>query len=134
MPTPVLPTNGATATYALAGFSRPTYVDGSTAPGDKLTGFTGSLSVTFGAQADIRTVGWRVTMPDKTFTISDTQFSTRSSSFSTTSVPTGGCANAGCTTNISGFFAGPTAERAGVGYTINDASRVVGAAAFARQP
>lgn len=129
MPTPVLPTNIANASYVLSGASSPTYLDGSTRPGT----FTGSLNVTFGAQATINTVGWRVTMPDATFVIQNTQMSTASSSFSTGLVPTQGCVNAGCTTDISGFFAGPTAERAGVGYTIDDAKRVIGAAAFKRQ-
>jgi hypothetical protein len=72
-------------------------------------------------------------MPDRVFTISDTQISTRSSLFSTTQVPTQGCVNAGCTTDISGFFAGPTAERAGVGYSIQDSKPVIGTAAFRRQ-
>lgn len=129
MPTPVLPTNIVNASYVLSGASSPTYLDGSTRPGT----FTGSLNVTFGAQATINTVDWRVTMPDATFVIQNTQMSTVSSSFSTALVPTQGCVNAGCTTDISGFFAGPTAERAGAAYTIDDAKRVVGAAAFRRQ-
>jgi FecR protein len=130
MPTPVLPTNIVNASYVLSGASSPTYLDGSQSPGV----FTGSLNVTFGAQATIDTVNWRVTMPDATFIIQNTQMSTRSSSFSTALVPTQGCVNAGCTTDINGFFAGPTAERAGAAYTIDDAKRVIGAAAFSRQP
>jgi hypothetical protein len=129
VPTSVLPTNIVNATYALSGASSPTYLDGSQSPGT----FSGSLTITFAAQATIDTVGWRVTMPDRVFTISDTQISTRSSLFSTTQVPTQGCVNAGCTTDISGFFAGPTAERAGVGYSIQDSKPVIGTAAFRRQ-
>jgi hypothetical protein len=129
VPTAVLPTNIVNATYVLSGASSPTYLDGSQSPGT----FSGSLTVTFAAQATIDTVGWTVKMPDKVFTISDTRISTQSSLFSTAQVPTTGCANAGCTTDISGFFAGPTAERAGVGYSIQDSKPVIGTAAFRRQ-
>jgi len=66
VPTSVLPTNGATATYAVSGFSRPTYLDGSTEPGNKMTGFTGSLVVTFAAQATINGT-FQAAMPDRTF-------------------------------------------------------------------
>jgi hypothetical protein len=42
-----------------------------------------------------------------------------------------GCA---CSASIQGFFSGPNAERAGVGYRINDATfnAVIGTAAFAK--
>jgi FecR-like protein len=128
MPTATLPTSG-TATYVLAGATRPTYVNGAFSPG----AFTGSLSVTFGAQATINTVNWQVAMPDRTFLIANTQMSTQSSNFSTSAIATQGCLSAGCTTNISGFFTGAAAERAGVAYTIDDVNRVIGAAAFRKQ-
>ena len=135
-PTPTLPTTG-TGTYTLAGATRPTYLNGATAPGT----FTGSLSVTFGATATINTVDWRVAMPDRTFVIANTALTgITSSTFSATGIATQGCANAGCTTDIGGFFAGASAERIGAGYRIADGvgsanagTNVVGAAAFRRQ-
>jgi FecR protein len=126
LPTPVLPTNGVTATYALAGASRPTYLDGSTAPGT----FTGSLTVTFNAQASINGQ-FQAAMPDRTFawTAAGT---TSSSSFSLATQTSTGCVGA-CTITTAGFFAGANAQGAGVGYSIEDTKTVTGAAAFRRQ-
>ena len=126
LPTPVLPTSGV-ATYALAGASRPTYVDGSTAPGT----FSGSLSVTFGAaQANINGQ-FQAAMPDNTFawTAAGT---TSASNFSLNTQTSTGCAGA-CTITTRGFFAGVNAQGAGVGYTIEDTKIVTGAAAFRKQ-
>jgi hypothetical protein len=134
-PTSELPTEG-TATYTLAGATRPTYLLGVTAPGT----FSGSLNVTFGATATINTVDWQVAMPDRTFLIANTQMiSTQSSAFSATGIATQGCVNATCTAAISGFFAGAGAERIGAGYQITDGvaaapgNNVVGTAAFRKQ-
>jgi hypothetical protein len=51
-----------------------------------------------------------------------------------------GCLSSTCSGSVQGFFAGPTAERAGVGYHIADSNPqtfiskdVVGAAAFKKQ-
>ena len=135
LPTPVLPTNGTTATYVVSGFSRPTYIDGSTLPGNSVTGFTGSLSVTFApAQANI-TGAFQAQMPDHTYAW-NVIGSTASANFSLASTPTSGCVAGGCAIQTQGFFAGPTAERAGLGYTIDDTTRskqVVGAAALSKQ-
>ena len=122
LPTPVLPTNGG-GTYTLAGASRPTYLDGSTAPGT----FTGTLSVTFAAQASL-SGQFQAAMPDRTFawTAAGT---TSSSSFSLATQTSTGCVGA-CSITTTGFFAGASAERAGVGYSIEDTKTVVGAAAF----
>jgi hypothetical protein len=128
LPTPALPTNGVIANYVLSGASRPTYVDGSTAPGT----FTGSLTVTFNpAQASINGA-FQAQMPDNLYKW-DVTGGTSSANFSLASTPTSGCAVGGCTIRTDGFFAGPAAERAGLGYTIDDTTRskqVVGAAAF----
>jgi hypothetical protein len=124
----VLPTSGV-ATYTLAGASQPTYLDGSTAPGT----FTGSLSVTFGAQATINGQ-FQAAMPDRTFAWSASG-ATSSSNFSLATTPSSvsGCLNS-CTITTAGFFAGASAERAGLGYTVDDISKsVLGAAAFRRQ-
>jgi len=124
IPTAVLPTSGV-ATYTLAGASRPTYLDGSTTPGT----FTGSLSVTFGGQASINGQ-FQAAMPDRTFAWNATG-STFTSDFSLFTTSSSGCASA-CTIATSGFFAGPSAERAGVAYTIQDTKTAIGAAAFRR--
>jgi hypothetical protein len=124
VPTAVLPTSGV-ATYTLAGASRPTYLDGSTAPGT----FTGSLSVTFGAQASI-SGQFQAAMPDRTFAWNAIG-TTTTSDFGLATTSSTGCASA-CAIATSGFFAGPSAERAGVAYTIQDTKTVIGAAAFRR--
>jgi len=123
VPTPVLPTNGVTATYTLAGASRPTYLDGSTAPGT----FTGSLIVKFDAQASINGT-FQAAMPDRTFNWTAIG-STSSSSFSLATQTSTGCVGA-CAITTGGFFAGASAERVGLGYSIEDTKTVVGAAAF----
>ena len=125
LPTPALPTNGVTATYTLAGASRPTYLDGSTAPGT----FTGSLTVTFNAQASINGQ-FQAAMPDRTFAWTAAG-ATSASSFSLATQTSTGCVGA-CTITTGGFFAGANAERAGVGYSIEDTKTVTGAAAFRR--
>jgi hypothetical protein len=125
VPTPALPTNNVIANYVLAGASRPTYLDGSTAPGT----FTGSMTVNFAAQATINGT-FQAAMPDRTFNWTASG-STSSSSFSLATQTSTGCVGA-CTITTAGFFAGPSAERAGVGYSIEDTKTVVGAAAFKR--
>ena len=127
--TPVLPTNGATASYVLSGASRPTYLDGSTAPGT----FTGSLSVTFDPQAARINGTFQAAMPDRTFdwTAAGT---TSTSNFLLATQSSSGCVGT-CDIATAGFFAGANAERAGVGYSIKDsgsAKIVNGAAAFRR--
>jgi len=142
LPTAVLPTTG-TATYTLAptDATRPTYLNGMTAPGT----FTGSIDATFGASPTVKTVGWQVAMPANgvtgvpaaTFGIADTTIPVTGSKFATTAgAITSGCVSA-CTTDIAGFFAGPNAERIGAGYSINNngagGSAVIGVAAFKKQ-
>ena len=128
MPTSALPTNGTVANYVLSGASRPTYVDGSTAPGT----FTGSFSVTFGAAQASIAGQFQAAMPDRTFVWSATG-ATSAAAFSLATTPISGCANPTCQIQTAGFFAGPSAERAGLAYTIDDVNKaVVGAAAFRR--
>jgi hypothetical protein len=127
VPTPVLPTNSATASYVLSGASRPTYLDGSTAPGT----FTGSLSVTFDPQAARINGTFEAAMPDRTFAWTATG-TTGAAAFSLATTPTSGCVT-NCVIRTDGFFAGASAERAGVGYSIQDSKTVIGAAAFRRQ-
>jgi hypothetical protein len=135
MPTLVMPTSGV-ATYGLIGASRPTYInDIGVGPGT----LTGSLNVDFGAL----TVGTNlnVAMPDRTYIIGGSASLSGSLFFGfvqtglTISGANGVC-SAGCDASVFGFFAGSNAERAGLGYTINDfaGSRdVVGVGAFQKQ-
>ena len=132
LPTITLPSTG-TATYGLASANsatRPTYVSGITDPGT----FTGSLTVVFNGQANI-TGAFQAQMPDHTYAW-NVIGGTSTANFSLATTPTSGCVVGGCTIRTDGFFAGAAAERAGLGYTIEDTSRsqkVVGAAALTRR-
>lgn len=134
LPTPSMPTTGS-ATYTLLGATRPTYLDGSTAPGT----FSGSLSVDFGAL----TVGMNlnVTMPDASYTIggaapiSGSTFSGSADPFGGGSLTVSGTnCSCSCSAAVDGFFAGSSAERAGLGYhvrnTFGTTKDILGAAAF----
>ena len=132
MPTPVMPTTG-TATYSLAGATRPTYTDGSFAPGTLLP--SSNLSVTFGATHTIG-ASLQIAMQDgKGFSMVGTTTSV-SSAFSMTPTVTGtsgGACSSSCSGSIQGFFAGATAERVGLGYRIQEIpsfKQLVGTAAF----
>ncbi len=132
MPTPALPTTGS-GTYALLGATRPTYLDGSTAPGT----FSGSMNVTFSAMTFVN-ANFNIAMPDgKGFALTGTTC-TSSSVFSMVPsvVGSGGACICGCQSYVQGFFSGANAERAGVGYHVRDLSasrELVGAAGFKKQ-
>jgi hypothetical protein len=125
-PTAVMPTMGS-ANYTMIGATRPTYIDGSTAPGT----FSGSLSMNFVTSLVSGT--FNVAMPDKTYAWNATT-TTATSLFSMTQTTVTGCSS-GCLASVSGFFAGANADRAGIGYHISDPNagkNVVGAAAFTK--
>ena len=134
LPTASMPTSG-TATYALLGATSPTYVDGSAAPGT----FGGVLTVSFGG---LRSPGvdmaLSVGIDGKTYAIAGSA-SISGSVFSGNPSVTGslGTCGAACSNaSVQGFFAGPNAERAGLGYHIGDSTikkDIIGAAAFAKQ-
>ena len=136
MPTAVMPQSGL-ATYTLLGATRPTYTDGSSAPGT----LSGSLSVDFG-QFTVGT-NLNVAMTDgKGYAIGGSAqiagnlFAATNFSGLTVSGTAGGACSSGCNALVSGFFAGASAERAGLGYHISDfvANKdIVGAAAFKKQ-
>jgi len=134
MPTPTLPTSGS-ATYTLLGATRPTYVNANTAPGL----FSGSIDVAFGARPTVAIRNFAVAMPDQTYSLNDVSTSVSGNAFalSTTANSASACA-AGCPADVSGFFAGASAERIGVGYVISPAASatyldsVVGTAAFTK--
>jgi hypothetical protein len=135
MPTAFMPQIG-TANYSLIGATQPTYVDGTASPGN----FSGSLNVDFGQL----TVGMNlnVGIDSKGYAISGSAPITGNlfvgSNFSglTVSGTTAGACTSGCNALVSGFFAGASAERAGLGYNINDfvtGKDIIGAAAFKKQ-
>ena len=129
LPTPTLPTSGF-ATYTLLGATSPTYLEGIIAPGT----FSGSLSVNFGATMASIDANFTVAMPDRTYGMNVKGASTSTAFFSASASVTG-CLSS-CSGSVQGFFAGPTAERAGVGYHVSDlfgSINVVGAAAFTKQ-
>jgi hypothetical protein len=129
------------ATYTLIGGTRPTYVDGSTGPGTLLDG---NLSVTDWLSSTI-SVNLSVSMPDgKGYAIGGTaqvsgSLFTGIRSFGEGTLTTsgsGGACSSECNALVTGFFAGTSAERAGLGYHIEDPlanKDVIGAAAFAKQ-
>jgi hypothetical protein len=134
MPTASMPKVG-TATYTLLGATQPTYTDGSAAPGK----FSGSLSVDFG-QLKVG-MNLNVGMSDgKGYAIggfapiTGNQFAgTSSTGLAASGTAGGACGTSGCTALVNGFFAGASAERAGLGYHIKDSfagKDVIGAAAF----
>jgi len=136
VPTATMPMIG-TATYSLLGATQPTYVDGSSAPGR----LTGGLTVDFGQL--VVGVNLNVAMPDGrgygvggTGQIANNLIYGYSGGGLTTS-GTGGACSSGCNAVVSGFFAGTTAERVGLGYNISDfgtvSKEVIGAAAFKKQ-
>lgn len=137
LPTPILPTVGTAVAYSLVGATQPTYIRASTTPGT----FSGSLSVNF----EQSTVGmnFNIAMPDGNGyalggvaqITSGTSFFKGLSGLGLTVGNAGGNACfSGCTARVDGFFAGSSAERAGVAYHVQDTFLdVVGAAAFAKQ-
>ena len=137
MPTPSMPQSGP-ATYTLLGATRPTYIDGIIAPGT----FSGTLEVIDFARGTIE-VTLNAAMPDgKGYAINNASAlisgSTFSGSFSGTPqvTGTGGACSSGCSALVNGFFAGASAERAGLGYKIDDSiasKSVIGTAAFKKQ-
>ena len=128
VPTPVLPTNGVIANYVLSGASQPTFLDGSGRPGT----FSGSLTVTFNpAQADI-TGQFQADMRNNGVFAWTAHGTTASSNFLLATQTSSGCVGT-CDIQTAGFFAGASAERVGLGYSINDpgtGKTAVGAAAF----
>jgi len=138
MPTTSMPQSGP-ATYTLLGATRPTYMDGSAAPGTLI----GSLTVTDFARGTIG-VDLNAAMPDgRSYGIGGNAqiagslfFGTQASGQGTLTTSVNGVlCTSGCTASVNGFFAGTSAERAGLSYYFNDSlanKEVIGAAAFRR--
>jgi hypothetical protein len=129
-PTPSMPPTG-TANYTLLGATQPTYIDGRTGPGT----LTGNLAVNFGALSV--TTNLNVTMPDASYSIRGDSIISGGTAFffGDTSGSLSCTGGSGCTARVDGFFAGASAERAGLGYHVSDfiGGDIVGAAAFQKQ-
>ena len=138
-PTATMPTTGS-ATYTLIGATRPTDVQGLLAPGT----FSGSLNVIFGATHTIG-MSYTVAMPgginyvvNHTGTGSGSSFSQVGSGSMSSGAflgSNGGACTGSCSAFVQGFFAGASAERAGIGYHITDTNigrNIIGTAAFQR--
>lgn len=125
MPTPVMPTSGS-AIFTMIGATSPTYVDGHVAPGT----FNGSLEVQFSNPNPQVAMAFNITMPDGGWDFNGSASGTGNLFGGSATSYSGSCSN-GCTANVQGFFAGPNAARAGIGYQagVNTGS-IVGAAAF----
>ncbi|HLX80739.1 MAG TPA: hypothetical protein VKS43_09155 [Burkholderiales bacterium] len=142
-----LPASG-TATFTLLGATSPTFGNGVGGTGT-VTG--GTLSVLWGGSATTKVgMDLSLTMPSDaiyrivttgglmTPSTSEISIQSGSSLFSgNIAMPSTGraCTGSACTANVSGFFAGATAQRAGVAYSITNAvpsNGVFGVAAFTR--
>jgi hypothetical protein len=135
-PTPIMPVSG-TATYTLMGATQPTYVNGVTAPGT----FSGTLTAQFSPSGSTVQGSFAAAMPDRTYSWSATGGGS-GPFFSMTASTVSGCANPGsnCSAQMTGFFSGANADRAGVAYKVQDlnsdfiGNKLVGAAAFKKSP
>jgi hypothetical protein len=94
----------------------------------------GTLGVTWNASFyDVSLSNLTVQMPDTSYTVNGSQRATSGTAFFGFSATANGpnCCT-GCSAGVTGFFAGTTAERAGITYHIADdrLKDVLGAAAF----
>jgi len=136
IPTATMPQVGS-ATYTMIGATSPTEVFGSYTPGT----FSGSLTVNDWSKGVVA-LNLNVNMPSAgvgylingNATISGSTFSGSYTSTSGIVGTLGSACASGCAAAVNGFFAGTTAERAGLAYNINDSGlNIIGAAAFAKQ-
>jgi len=138
IPTAAMPTVGTGVAYLPVGSTSPTYNDGSSAPG-KLT--SASLTVDFGFSTGTTRVraDLGISMMDGKGYVATGTTTTSTSLFSmgmTVTGTGGGCSCGGCSGQASGFFAGASAERAGLAYSINDSfagQSISGATALKKQ-
>jgi len=123
VPTASMPTTGS-ASYTLMGATQPT-------DGTNLGTFSGTLGIVFGASHSI-TGNFNVAIASKNYAWGFTTSSTNALFNASSTIGCGATCACGCTIGTSGFFAGASAERAGVAYHIQDqfVRDVFGAAAF----
>ena len=139
IPTPsadlmALQAGGIMATYSLLGATTPSFSDGVGA-GLGTGSVTGSLSANFGTSQV--TTNLMLAFPTQTFTITaNNQTINANATFGglASTVNATFCSTSPCLTSISGFFAGPNAARAGLGYqtALPSGLLINGAAAFTK--
>lgn len=133
LPTATLPQSGE-ATYTVLGATSPTFVDGGVSPGT----FSGKLIVDFGLRSSGVKLDLNVGIGGNAYPIIGTA-PLSGSTFQAFGIlvndANGVCGFCGCSAQVQGFFAGPSAERAGLGYQIDTSlnGQIVGAAAFKKQ-
>jgi hypothetical protein len=140
----------ANANFSLMGATSPTFGDGAMAPGT----FAGALAVSWGGAVSTRVgMTMTVTMPGDSNYVATTSGALANPAASQIQVfggsaqftgtvpvvsPGRACASnpGACNVNVTGFFAGPAAQRAGLAYQIgsgNAQQSIYGAAAFIKQ-
>lgn len=139
LPTAVMPQTGS-ATYTMIGATSPTYSDGSSAPGTLST--SGTLSVVDWSTGAIG-MNLNVSMPNGRGYVINGSAQIVGSAFAGNffqgegmNGTTQSSCLSGCDASVQGFFAGTSAERAGLGYRIGeflDGKNIVGTAAFTKQ-
>ena len=132
-PTAAMPISG-TATYNLIGFTKPTATNGTTSDSSWiLTGANLTANFSNFSISQV-TVNLAVTNGTNSYAIVNQPIAITGATFSSgaTALPvTGPCAS--CSASVNGFFAGASAERAGLSYSITNPTvlNIQGVAAFA---
>jgi hypothetical protein len=122
-PTLVMPTTG-TGTYELysangmKSATSPTWV--SSGLGGPGTLNSAKLDVTFGASNAAVTGTFNVTMPGVSTYNWTSSASTSGAFFGMSTSSVGGCTGCSCSAQVRGFFAGASAERAGISYVVHE--------------
>ncbi|MDX1434446.1 MAG: FecR domain-containing protein, partial [Gammaproteobacteria bacterium] len=128
IPTADMP--GGSATYSMIGATSPTTTSGSGAPGvvdsASLTANFDLARVSLGMNLSVNGTPYAVNVPNMAIGTPD------SFRFGGTGTATNGsdCISVGCATAVDGYFAGPGASHAGIGYKISASEDIGGAVAF----
>jgi hypothetical protein len=129
-----LPTG--TASYSVVGATQATSSDGSLGLGTFSGTLPGGNVLSANFTAGTVNVGFQVDFGNNgVYAVNNQQLALSGATFAGAAVPaTGPSCGAGCTGSVNGFFAGPAAERAGLGYQISDPGslKISGAAALAK--
>jgi len=122
-PTPALPTTGSFG-YSLLGATKATSLDGTLGLGTFSGTLAGGNVLAVNFASGKMDLGFQVAFAGPTYQVQGTNLSVASQfTYSGGQLTTPGCG--GCTASVNGFFAGPVAERAGLGYQINTGTNSV---------
>ena len=129
LPTPTLPSTGSFG-YSVLGATMATSLDGTLGLGTFSGTLAGGNVLAVNFASGKMDLGFQVAFAGPTYTVQGSNLSvTPQFSFSGAQLTCGNCTGA----SVNGFFAGPAAERAGLGYQINTGSNTVsGVAALTR--